>query len=265
MKPVFWLAPAALALLLIACGLNSEPVAEKVSSLEDAPSTEPSSQSQEVPQANEAFLHELLEAQLKSAAKLAREGKLESAIRQIEVSQRVFPDIPELQALHTQLVQRREEAIRQQIQPPVVILNRSQLPPADRIAFSLITADWNATFPSESGPAVPYTKDLQKRIADFIDQYPDFVEARLLQARLGLTLQDRHEKLLKALVIMPQTPAPTEGPEAGAKLAQWQFDKVARSSPEISELIDQLKQRGWYRREALVSGEDAQSTQHNDH
>ncbi len=188
----------------------------------------------------------MLEAQLASAAKMAREGKLEAAIRQIEVSQQVFPGIPALEDLRQSLIRRRNAAIGRQLTEKIII-NRHQLPPADRIAFSLLTTDWNATHPSQSGPATAVlTEDLRQRVADFIDRYPDFVEGRLLQARLGLKLQDRHDQLLKARAIPADKAPPSEGPEAGAKLAQWKLEQITRASPEFQELIKRLKEHGWY-------------------
>lgn len=240
MKRVFAIIAAVSALFLLACGKKATDD-NSPSSIQHSHSGDPSNAP-----LREALLRDLLEAQLQSAAKMAREGKLHSAIHQVEVSQRMFPELAELATLRNQLVQRRDEAIRQQLSPPEIVLNRNQLPPADRISFSLLVNDWNAVFAHDADPTKRGIRELQKRITDFVARYPDFVEARLLQARLGLQLQERHDRLIAAMVISSKTPPPAEGPEAGAKLAQWRFDQVVGTSPELQELIRRLQEKGWY-------------------
>jgi hypothetical protein len=258
MKPALIVTVGFLALFLVSCGRDLDtPTGTTTAGESESTTHTADSETEAGALVGEAFLRDLLEAQLKSATKMAREGKLESAIRQVEISQRLFPDLPQLETLHANLVKRREEAIRQQLKQPPLILNRNQLPPADRIAFSLMTADWNATLASGPEPTRPLTKDLHERISDFVDRYPDLLEARLLQARLGLKLHERHEHLIKARVIAPDSPQPTEGPEAAAKLADLNFYELSRNSPEIQELLELLIQRGWYRETEENPGQPA--------
>jgi len=234
MKRAAFLASMALAVLFVACSRESKDEAEQAPPSEPTEAASTASKSVE-PQgqaAQEAFLREVLKTQLKSAAQKAREGKLESSIRQIEICQRLFPGLPELKTLHASLVKRREEAIRQQRKPPVMVLNRSQMAPADRVKFSLLMTEWNQLVgKTEKESAV----GLRDRLASVIESYPDLVEARILQARMALW--DDHAG---------------DGQAAGKKLSGWKWDTRSDLPQNQRILVESLQAKGWYPRASPV-------------
>jgi hypothetical protein len=156
-------------------------------------------------------LQAVLRSQLKSAADMAREGKLESAIHQIEISQRVFPNAVELQNLHKSLVRKRDQVIQSQTirarpAAPPRVLNRNQMRAPDRLKFSMIFDDWNTLAAGRAEHMNSVLPEFKTRLLSILTAYPDLVEARLLQARIALATGDG-----------------TWGREAGAKIRRWKL------------------------------------------